>query len=595
MSGDISRKTINEQIDIMQAAAAGAPIAVKAYDSRRWSTTKDPSFNWGTSDYRIDTDYTQLFNLTVGSVNYQELANTLKYIERGKNLRNIVDYSVDTLQDGKTQIESDIRNKFQNEYQSVASDITVESIKNTSVYTTVYNSVKSQYYNRAMGEVNADPSLLSTYGSLEEYFNQVYLASVEADVNAMVVELSNTIKGINDENIVQSVVNIANDAMDSVILQQRNISEDSLYENNADSSEVLQARAESVMGSAIDKYNESLDDSYSFAHDENFSVTIKKQMSEDGPMVNINYSIFNQSVNGDDAPKTDWTITEGKVSTVTGITAEQAQGLLDNTYNNCLNEIKKEEASRKDSNTETLNYVNTNLTKLNNDFTALATSVDGKIDVIAASVANNIESIGKGNYDKLTANELSIKTGNITTLNSNAANVEGTISSGAVQTSSVNSTDNTLQNITSKQIETTSLSAGSITLGVEDLATKLTNLSTTISNIDSAYKSAVSSISEQIDGIVLDTKGNTDSISSINTSISNLQETISKLSNSLDNIIDVVDKHEVRLKLIEHPEQNPYGGETDSRPDHDYGNMGPSYYDSAPDAQHDSGNIDYHP
>jgi hypothetical protein len=227
MSGDISRKTINEQIDIMQAAAAGAPIAVKAYDSRRWSTTKDPSFNWGTSDYRIDTDYTQLFNLTVGSVNYQELANTLKYIERGKNLRNIVDYSVDTLQDGKTQIESDIRNKFQNEYQSVASDITVESIKNTSVYTTVYNSVKSQYYNRAMGEVNADPSLLSTYGSLEEYFNQVYLASVEANVNAMVVELSNTIKGINDENIVQSVVNIANDAMDSVINEYSiNIKED---------------------------------------------------------------------------------------------------------------------------------------------------------------------------------------------------------------------------------------------------------------------------------------------------------------------------------------------------------------------------------
>lgn len=391
---DLTRKTVPEQINVMQASAAGAPIDVKAYDSRRWQHVDDPAFNWGTSDYKVSLDYTELFNSTVNSVDYDKLQKTLYCLERGKKLGDAIAYSVDVLQESKSKIAEQVRQNFNTEYQAVQDDITVEDIRHTSVFSTVYQSVENKYMKIAEADMEADASLLQTYKSLNNYYEQVYKTTVNNEVADMVSELNVTIKGLTTEPTINSLINISNDTIDGIILQQRNKTEDNLYKNEAPTIPQLKERFSGVMNDAMEQYTNALDDTYAFAFDGNVNVTIKKQLEEAEPAINISYDIYNYALNGDSNPQIDWGFNdEGKVVTVTGITPTEAQSIVDNSYNNFLNELKKEENARKDADTDIINYANNNFTKVFNDFDKLSEDTDTRLRVIAAKEASDIQEL----------------------------------------------------------------------------------------------------------------------------------------------------------------------------------------------------------
>ncbi len=405
MADDKSKKTIPEQINIMKAAEAGAPIIVKAYDARRWSDVNKPAFNWGTSDYKVALDYTDLFGSAVASINYEELYNTLYCLERGRKLGNSIDYSINILEDSKTKIANNVNLKFNEEYNAIHSDIVPDTIKDTQVYKIVLNSLRDKYYRVAEEDIENDTSILSEYGSLNAYFDNVYAPKVTAEMAKLVGDLNTTLKNLTNDSAIQSLVNISNDTIDDIILQQKSTPETDLYENKADSIDKLKQRMSSVMTNAVEKYNNMVDDTYAVSYDDDIRVTIKKQLNEPEPAISINYSLFNYALNGDENPQMDWGFNdEGKVVTVTGITSSEAQNLVNTFYTQFINELKKEEAARKQNDTSIINRVSQTEATLSSRVDSFIDGAEKELDAFEARIESDLDDLKQnGVFNNLSA------------------------------------------------------------------------------------------------------------------------------------------------------------------------------------------------
>lgn len=516
MADDKSKKTLPEQINIMKAADAGAPIVVKAYDSRRWMNVENPAFNWGTSDYKIDSDYTSLFTSVVGSLNYTELYDTLYYLERGKNLGNTVDYSVEVLKESKDQISKDVKSKFSNQYLNSSEDLTVDNLKDTAIYSIVYNAVYNKYYEVAKAETEADPKILLTYNSLNKYIESAYQSSIDNEMATLVADLNTTLKGITNDNTIQALVNIAEDTMDGIILKQKSVSEDSLYTNNADDIPTLKSRMSNVMSVAVNKYNNSIDETYAVAYDDDIRVTIKKQVEEPEPAISINYSLFNYSLNGDDNPEMDWGFNEeGKVATLTGITTEQAQAMVDSSYKNFINKLKEEETARRENDIDIMNKFNKAIADVEAAHNALYANNEARFNVMQNSLNTTIANLRK----KGVFTDLSVTNP-----------IQGSLTGNAVTTNKLDV--KTSANIKDATIE-------SISLGKDkpyDIATKISGMETNISNNSDSISTNTTNIST-----------NTSDISSIKDSITSINTTLASHTTSIGSLDTTVGSHSTTL------------------------------------------------
>lgn len=516
MADDKSKKALPEQINIMKAADAGAPIVVKAYDSRRWMNVENPAFNWGTSDYKIDSDYTSLFTSVVGSLNYTELYDTLYYLERGKNLGNTVDYSVEVLKESKDQISKDVKSKFSNQYLNSSEDLTVDNLKDTAIYGIVYNAVYNKYYEVAKAETEADPKILLTYNSLNKYIESAYQSSIDNEMATLVADLNTTLKGITNDNTIQALVNIAEDTMDGIILKQKSVSEDSLYTNNADDIPTLKSRMSNVMSVAVNKYNNSIDETYAVAYDDDIRVTIKKQMEEPEPAISINYSLFNYSLNGDDNPEMDWGFNEeGKVATLTGITTEQAQAMVDSSYKNFINKLKEEETARRENDIDIMNKFNKAIADIEAAHNALYANNEARFNVMQNSLNTTIANLKK----KGVFTDLSVTNP-----------IQGSLTGNAVTTNKLDV--KTSANIKDATIE-------SISLGKDkpyDIATKISGMETNISNNSDSISANTTNIST-----------NTSDISSIKDSITSINTTLASHTTSIGSLDTTVGSHSTTL------------------------------------------------
>lgn len=427
-----TKKDLTNQINIMKASQAGAPIIVKAYDARNWMPVENPAFNWGTSDYKVSLDYKDLFNATTSSLNYSDLHNTLYYIERGKNLGNSIDYSVEVLEESKADITRNVKLNFANEFNNIQGGITPESLKGTNVYSTIYNAIYKKYYDRCASIPFRDPQLpflvnpeyIAFISNPDGYCREKYGAQIDSEVSTLVKELSDTVKNLTAESAEQTLLNISEDTINNIILKQKNKNESDLYVNNAETVDELKQRMSKVMSDAVEQYDNALDDTYAVAYDNNIRVTIKKQLEEKEPAISIAYSIFNKDVNGNDNPIMDWSYdSEGNVTTFTGITSTEAQALIDSSYSKFIEELKKEEAARKQSDIDILNRNNQIEENISAKVDRLMDNAKTDLEAFKVSVTNDINDRLLNIYfkdlttSKITSESASIINADITKLN----------------------------------------------------------------------------------------------------------------------------------------------------------------------------------
>ena len=287
-------------------------------------------------------------------------------------------------------------------------------------------------------------------------------------------------------------------------------------------------------------------------------------MEEAEPAINISYDIYNYALNGDANPQIDWGFNdEGKVVTVTGITPTEAQSIVDNSYNNFLNELKKEENARKDADTDIINYANNNFTKVFNDFDKLSEDTDTRLRVIAAKEASDIQELKLNGIftnlsvtnpihgslighsvqaDELKAGSIELKSGNTTTsiepgkINSpliNSPKYTGNlieVNSGSITSLSTKTSANeTYNNVgdTLKSHDNT----------LSDYGTHLSNVDDTLSNHESRIGTAESTetnLTKRLDSLNADITQSTQTIATV---VSDAKTDIdTKLSDSISSL-----------------------------------------------------------
>ena len=167
------KRTLAEKITIMQAADAGAKIAVKAETSDRYVTVKSPDFNWGISDYAVINDNrAMLEQLAEKAFNYDDLVVKANAILNSQNYQEAFKKSIKKYKDN---INTEVGKKLDNLDTGVNST-NFDDMKTSSIYT----------------------ALMSAYGNDE--------AQVQAKLRDFLREIDNTVIKPKIKNSIKSVI-----------------------------------------------------------------------------------------------------------------------------------------------------------------------------------------------------------------------------------------------------------------------------------------------------------------------------------------------------------------------------------------------------
>lgn len=131
------KRTLAEKITIMQAADAGAKIAVKAETSDRYVQVKSPDFNWGISDYTIVNDNrAMLEKLAEKAFNYDDLVVKANAILNSQNYQEAFKKSIKKYKDN---VNTEVGKKLDTLDTGVNST-NFDDLKTSSIYTTLMSA-----------------------------------------------------------------------------------------------------------------------------------------------------------------------------------------------------------------------------------------------------------------------------------------------------------------------------------------------------------------------------------------------------------------------------------------------------------------------
>lgn len=401
------KKELVDQIDVMKAKEAGSKILVKG-PTGKWSDVENPSFNWGVTDYGVRLDYTDFLNQAAMSLDYVSLSNKLNWMERGEKLENVVDYSVQVLENSKSEIINNLNNQLPGIYGQTTI-IDSNSIVDTEAFNIVRSSIHDTYYKMAVSDTTQNPDLIMSYGSTENYFNAVYKSQEDAELNRVLSGLDTTVKNISSERTTLFTSGLVSESIDNIIFTQKSTPESSTYSNTVPTIDELKDTVHKNMKLAIDKFNNCKDGEYICQIEGPLSITLKKQWGKETPAVCIKYGLDVFHFNDVGCPQIEWDFNrEGDVKTITGATEDYVKKLTDNIIGILEDKLLTEKEERqlgdnaiRDSLTETfnnqLNAINERITqeisKKDADFSKMLTKIEELEQRIQTESSDRISAI----------------------------------------------------------------------------------------------------------------------------------------------------------------------------------------------------------